>query len=147
MRFIELIEKYPDKPWDWFAISRNTNITMDYIDRHPDKPWNWWAISCNPNITIDYIDAHLDKPWNWNGISCNPNLTMDYIDTHPDKQWDWIAISANKYNFSSKYDIIRYYHKRKYSSIEKNRLIEEDLIKYVWHPKNMYRWSNYIYDE
>ena len=32
MRFIELIEKYPDKPWDWMAISRNPNISIDDIN-------------------------------------------------------------------------------------------------------------------
>ena len=96
---------------------------------------------------IELIEKYPNKPWNWMTISQNPNITIDYIDAHPDKHWNWAAISENKYNFSSKYDIIRYYRKRKSSSIEKNRLIEEDLMKYVWHPKNMHRWSNYISDE
>ena len=37
-----LIEKYPDKPWDWYYISWNPNITMDFIEKYPDKPWNWY---------------------------------------------------------------------------------------------------------
>ena len=37
-----LLEKYPDKPWDWnwYWISKNPNITMKMIETHPEKPWN-----------------------------------------------------------------------------------------------------------
>ena len=38
---------------------------MEFIDSHPDKPWNWYEISRNPNITMEDIDSHPDKPWNW----------------------------------------------------------------------------------
>ena len=59
---------------------------MKYIENHPEKYWNWYAISCNPNITMEYIDAHANdpkKPWIWDAISRNPNLTTEYIDAHP----------------------------------------------------------------
>ena len=63
---MDIIEKYPDKPWNWrntyrliqillwsllrsiqinhgigIGYRRNPNITMDIIEKHPDKPWNW----------------------------------------------------------------------------------------------------------
>ena len=28
VKFMEFIDKYPDKPWKWDGISRNPNITM-----------------------------------------------------------------------------------------------------------------------
>ena len=28
-------------------ISRNPNITMEIIEKYPDKPWNWPTISMN----------------------------------------------------------------------------------------------------
>jgi hypothetical protein len=72
------LEKYPDKPWDWYWISGNPNITPEYIERHPDKPWVWFYISQNPNITpefIEFIETQSDKPWDklwsWEYISCN----------------------------------------------------------------------------
>ena len=37
---MEIIEKYPDKPWDWVEISRNPNITIEFIEKYP-KTWNW----------------------------------------------------------------------------------------------------------
>ena len=45
-----ILKFYPDKPWNWFDISRNTNLTMDMINNNPDKSWDWEAISRNPNI-------------------------------------------------------------------------------------------------
>ena len=43
----------------------NPNITMEIIEKYPDKPWDWNWISRNPNITIEFIEKYLDKPWNW----------------------------------------------------------------------------------
>ncbi len=69
----------------------------DYILTHPEKPWNWFNLSCNPNITIEFIEAHPEKPWNWFGVSYNPNLTFEYIEAHPDYSWNWTNISSNKF--------------------------------------------------
>ena len=57
---MDIIEKYPDKPWNMDGISRNPNITMDIIEKYPDKPWNWEFISCNPNITMEFIENNPD---------------------------------------------------------------------------------------
>ena len=92
---IKLLEKYPDKPWDWRYISRNPNITMEFIEKYPNKPWNWRGISANPNITMDIIEKYPDKPWKWHfGISRNPNLTIRFIERH-NKPWDWEYICRN----------------------------------------------------
>jgi len=49
----------------------NPNITMDIIEKHPEKNWNWYGISKNPNITMDMIEKNPEKSWNWEGISQN----------------------------------------------------------------------------
>ena len=58
---MEMIEKYPDKPWDWRAISWNPNLTMEMIEKYPDKPWKWEEISSNRNLTMDFIEKYIDK--------------------------------------------------------------------------------------
>ena len=50
-----LLEKYPEKPWNWHCISSNPNLTMKYIEKHPKKPWGWYGISSNPNLTMEFI--------------------------------------------------------------------------------------------
>ena len=49
-----LLEKYPDKPWDFERISNNSNITIEIIEKYPNKPWNWCYISRNPNNNYGY---------------------------------------------------------------------------------------------
>jgi hypothetical protein len=68
---------------------------MDFFERHPDKPWDWYGISRNSNLTMDTVELLPDKAWDCDGISRNPNLTMDCIERHPNKPWNWSFISAN----------------------------------------------------
>ena len=53
-------------------IYDNPNITMDIIEKYPDKPWNWsyFGVSDNPNITIDIIENNINKI-NFSGLSNN----------------------------------------------------------------------------
>ena len=41
----KLINKYPDKPWDWGWLSENPNITPEFVEKYPNKPWNWTELS------------------------------------------------------------------------------------------------------
>lgn len=119
-----LLEKYPDKRWDWGCISINPNITQDFIKRYPDKPWiinnhkyitqtvndylddyntiklskndTWAIISQDLNITLNFIEKNIDMPFNWHFISQNPNITIDFIKKYPNVQWNWRNISENK---------------------------------------------------
>jgi len=51
MDFMSFLEKNESKPWDWYGVSRNPNITMEFIDAHPEKSWDWRGVSGNPNLT------------------------------------------------------------------------------------------------
>ena len=56
-----LLEKYPDKHWNFNNISHNPNITMEIIEKYPEKPWDWDGISMNPNITMEMIEKNINK--------------------------------------------------------------------------------------
>ena len=81
-----LLQKYPNRPWNWLVISRNPNLTMEMIEKLPNKPWDWYSISYNPNITTEDIEKYPNKPWNWYGISANPNITIKFIETNINKK-------------------------------------------------------------
>ncbi len=49
---MEIIEKYPDKPWSWYNISYRRDTTMEIIEKYPDKPWDWSVLSSNPSVLI-----------------------------------------------------------------------------------------------
>ena len=38
-KLIKLIEKYPNKPWNWYRISHNSNLTIEMIEKlkHSNK--------------------------------------------------------------------------------------------------------------
>jgi hypothetical protein len=44
---------------------------MEIIEKHPEKPWNWQNISYNPNLTMEMLENHDDKSWDWYWISLN----------------------------------------------------------------------------
>jgi hypothetical protein len=76
-----LIEKYPDKPWDWRTLSSNPSITPEFIEKYSDKPWDWGinGLSRNPVITLEFIEKHIDKPWNWGiGGFLTNNFNFNY---------------------------------------------------------------------
>ena len=39
-----MIEKYPEKSWNWGWMSQNPNVTMEIIEKHSEKPWSWYVI-------------------------------------------------------------------------------------------------------
>jgi len=34
------VKAYPNKPWNWYGLSNNPNITFDIVKAYPDKPWD-----------------------------------------------------------------------------------------------------------
>jgi hypothetical protein len=99
---MEIIEKYPDKSWDWKWISENPNITMEIIEKYPDNPWNWSYISENPNITMEIIEKYPDRTWNWEWISKNKFLYDKNVYNYSIN----IDIKKNKYKL---YNILNEY--------------------------------------
>ena len=54
-----------------WGVSANPNITMEMIEKYPNKDWNWSYLSWNRNITMEFIEKYPSKPWDWDYISWN----------------------------------------------------------------------------
>ena len=91
----ELIIRFPEKDWNWYHLSRNASISMQFISKHERYPWEWNAVSSNPNLKIGYVIANLNKKWDWGSISQNPGIFPEDIDRHPNLPWEWRYISSN----------------------------------------------------
>jgi len=83
-----------DKPWDWYYLSKNLNLTLEIVKANSDK-LNWRWLSYNLTTTWDIVKANLDKPWNWSWLSKNPNITWEIVEANPDKPWNWGWLSMN----------------------------------------------------
>jgi hypothetical protein len=78
-------------------FSHNSKFPIKYVENYPEKPWNWFAISCNPNLTMEYLEKHPEKPWDWYRIAHITNLTMEFVEKHPDEDWNLYMISKNMF--------------------------------------------------
>ena len=92
-RHLERLLKYfPDKEWDWNAISCNETLSWRFIKKNFDKPWVWYYLSWNPSIKWEDIMENRDLVWSsketphrttlcweWEYISWNPSLKWEYV--------------------------------------------------------------------
>tara|TARA_Y100000782_G_scaffold109878_1_gene135409 strand:+ start:7045 stop:8391 length:1347 start_codon:yes stop_codon:yes gene_type:complete len=74
-----LITKYPEKPWDWRALSYNKSLSLKFIENNLQMFWDWRGLSGNPVITIEFVERYPEHPWNKLGLIDNPNLTVEYV--------------------------------------------------------------------
>ena len=91
----ELILHFPKKNWNWYHLSRNANVSMQFVLDHKNYPWDWNALSSNPNLQIDHVINNLDMPWDWRSISQNPGILPKDIEEYPNLPWVWKAVSSN----------------------------------------------------
>ena len=60
-----------------------SNILEKLIEKYPDKPWNWGdcGLSYNSFITPEFIEKYIDKDWDWDeyGLSSNRFLKDPYF--------------------------------------------------------------------
>ena len=92
----KLVEKYPEKPWSYYLLSSNPNITLTDVRNHPEIPWSYEYLSQNPNITLKDILNHPEIPWSYDYLSINPNITLEFIEKNID-QIDFNILSQNTF--------------------------------------------------
>lgn len=113
------INPNPKLDINWLALSANPSITLDIIQQYPEHPWNDQYLSMNPNISTNYIKnegasrnwsmAHLSAnkgiterdiyknslPWDYLNLSTNTNLPAKYVHDNPDHAWNMFSVSSN----------------------------------------------------
>lgn len=96
---VEFVKSHPiinnRMNWDYFWISRNTNITWKIVCENPDFQWNYFGLSYNPSITIQDVLTKPNKKWNWYEVSKKPSVTLDFVKSHHKIPWDWQGLSEN----------------------------------------------------
>lgn len=96
----ELIERYPNAPWNWSQLSMNNAISFKFVLEHRSLPWNIYNISRNISITKNDIEDNPDFAWSLSGLIYNINLDYDFFYRHIISPVsvvyiDWNALSAN----------------------------------------------------
>ena len=64
-------------------LKMEDNELQKLLQKYPNKPWYWFYLSYNPNITLEFVEKYLYKPWDWVGLSYNTNVTMEFVEKYP----------------------------------------------------------------
>ena len=73
--------KCMEHKWDWGLLSCNSSLTWDIIESYPNKPWDWCGLSANPNMLLSNQDiCHIIR-------ICRATRTIQkiwrYVNTNP----------------------------------------------------------------
>ncbi len=129
---MELLRENQNKI-NWEYLSLNPNA-IKLLKENQDKiDWDW--LSENPNA-IELLKENKNKI-NWNCLSNNPNA-IELLKENQDK--------INWWNFSSNSNIFTYDY-IKIKETMKNSGIVEELMAFVFHPKNMNKWKDWGFSE
>ena len=107
----------------WINLSTNPN-SFHLLETNIDKV-DWFYLSLNPNA-IHLLKNNQDKI-DWNNLSLNPNA-IHLLKNNLNKI-NWIGLSSNP---NALYLFIDYE-----ATKERNRLFNEELVSYVFHPKRL----------
>ena len=105
---------------------------LDWIDINKI---DWDYLSENPNA-IELLKENQDKI-NWINLSKNPNA-ISLLKKNQDKI-DWYLFSLNP-------NIMTYDYKKMKENM-KNSGIAEELMAYIFNPKNMEKWNSWGFSE
>lgn len=88
---LQFIRKHPDFKVVWGkgtgrgGLSANPNITEDFVKTNLDKPWSWFHLGRNKQISTEFILNHGSIP-QWDGLATRD---FDLMLRMPEIEWDW----------------------------------------------------------
>ena len=85
-----IIHDAPDESRKCFfeTISRNESLTITFLEKYLDDKWDWYELSQNKAIPLDYIDktAHIGKyKWVWSEVANHPLMTEEFVKKYKHK--------------------------------------------------------------
>jgi hypothetical protein len=118
---------------DWDYLSRNPNA-IELLKENQNKI-DWDYLSRNPNA-IELLKENKDKI-NWEYLSLNATA-IELLKENQDKI-NWDIFSQNPNIFTYDYKLMK--------ETMKNSGIVEELMAFIFHPKNMDKWKDWGFTE
>ena len=151
---LNIVFKYPEKDWDWKALSCHSDLDEKFLITFIEKDLNWKYIINNREyylelngyrlITDKLLLNNSELNWRWDLLSYNKNINFQTIYLLKDKNWDWKYITYNQKDIKNIemfpdlpwewYDISNIYKLRK--------ILTKELIN-KFHMKD-WNWSDLI---
>ncbi len=80
--------------WDWYNLSENPNISLEFVEAHLNFPWDANMVYSTKLLPVNFFDK-ASFVWNWSVLSKNPSLDMGFVSRNRNLWWDWKAMSEN----------------------------------------------------
>lgn len=87
----DLIVAFPNKEWDWKALTISKFIPVEFLIDNYTLPWDWYEATSF--LPFSFIQDHPDFAWNWNYLSSY--VCIDQIIENPHLKWDWKEVSMH----------------------------------------------------
>ena len=117
--------------WDYLSLNENA---IELLKENQDKIY-WNFLSLNINV-IELLKENQNKI-NWDILSSNSSA-MSLLKENQDK--------INWYNFSKNPNIFVYDYKKMKENIKNSGIVEE-LMAFIFHPKNMKKWESWGFED
>ena len=94
---INIIRSCINYPWDFPALSKNSNLTTELVIDFPNKPWDlfYFITSTSSEFKYTLVKALPDEDWDWNFMSSCTSLDTELVVRFPFKPWNWKLLSYN----------------------------------------------------
>ena len=89
---ISWVETFPSKPWDFSLISKYDDLTQEFIEKYIDRGWDFAELSKSECMTFDFVEKYIDYGWDFYILSTDPSLTLEFVKKHMNKDWYWNKI-------------------------------------------------------
>jgi hypothetical protein len=83
---MDMIELYPNLPWEYKNLIRSKNLTWNFINKHLHA-FDSKIVSSHPNITWDIVKNNPSYPWDYYYLLFNENITWDIIIKNKSRPW------------------------------------------------------------
>jgi hypothetical protein len=110
---------------NWVMLSENPNV-IHYLEQNKDRIY-WNILSFNPNAI--HLLRQNKNNINWGLLSRNPNAIHLLEQNQDIINWNYLSKNPNIFEFN--------YIKM---SENKIKIILEEIMKNVWHPKRIIRY-------
>ena len=84
-----LVERYPDKKWDFRVI----DMDWEFIRTHPNEDYDYRALSGRKDIPWDFVEKNIHKDWCMFSLSRKEDLPASLVRKYPDRGWYWTQIA------------------------------------------------------
>lgn len=96
----DLVQQHPEECWDINVMLHHPTVTCEAIESlekyQPEININYFSLSHNPNITLNFVLNRLDKIWYWDALSRYLKLhKQDIIEHHHNINWSVYCLNCN----------------------------------------------------